>query len=310
MESYSKTVLILNPSAASGRAAKMWPEVRERARRKLGDFRAMITSRPGEAIRFAEESARAGADRLVCFGGDGILNEVVNGVMAADLAPEDRPAIGYVPCGTGMDFVRTAPVPRQWKDALDVAASGKTMKMDIGKISFRTHHGEAASRYFHNVASFGLGGEVDRKINRSKKRFGPVSFFRATFSAVVKYGRKRVLIGIDDRLEGFATIWNVAVCNGRTHGGGMKVAKKAEIDDGLFQVTILGDLNLMEVFCKFPKLYTGNLKGSKLYTTAGRKVWAASEETVLVDIDGECPGTLPLLAEIVPGAIRLIADLK
>ena len=73
------------------------------------------------------------------------------------------------------------------------AARGRAAKMDIGKISFRTHHGEAASRYFHNVASFGLGGEVDQKINRSKKRFGPVSFFKATFSAVAKYGRKRCL---------------------------------------------------------------------------------------------------------------------
>ncbi len=307
-KSFKKTVFIVNPASGSGRAGGEWSRLRGLAERKLGSFTAMATSKAGDAAEFARRAADGGADRLVCFGGDGLLNEAINGLMRVGPDAAKNTAVGFVPAGTGVDFSRTAPVPRNPKDALEVVAEGFATTIDLGKIAYRDHNGKSSFRYFHNVASFGVGGEIDLKVNKSSKLFGPLSFWVETFAAVLKYGKKRIFINVDDRLEGFAKVWNVAICNGRTHGGGMKVAKDARIDDGLFHVTFLGDLTLPQVFREFPRLYTGNLDGPKTHTVTGRKIWAASDEKVLIDVDGECPGMLPVFAEIVPAALTLIVE--
>ncbi len=308
MQLKNHSVFIVNPRAGSGRAGSGWPKVASMAKKRLGDFQTRWTSKPGDAVSFAKEAVCDGAGIVVCVGGDGTLNEVINGIMCHEPSVREDVDVGYIPCGTGLDFIKTLPVPEKVEDALEVIKRRKTHRIDIGKIFFRNHTGQTTFLYFHNVVSFGLGGEVDKKINESKKIFGTVSFFRAAFMAIIKYGKKKIYIKVDDHLEGQAVIWNVVVGNGCFHGAGMKVAPEAKIDDGLFHVTIIGNMNLIEVFCKFPKLYTGNLKARKIQQTVGRLIHAASEQKVLIDIDGECPGTLPAIIEMVPKAINFVVE--
>ena len=300
------TVFIINPKAGSGRSGSRWPAVMSLAKKHLGLFQVMRTSGPGDAVNFAKEAVCKGAGLVVCVGGDGTLNEVINGIMSHGPSVREGVCVGYIPCGTGLDFIRTVPIPKKLEQAVEVIKNKNTRLIDIGKISYRDHSGKAACRYFHNVVSFGLGGEVDIKINDSRKLFGTASFFRAAFMAVLRYGKKKVYIKVDHHLEGEAVIWNVVVGNGRYHGAGMKVAPEAKIDDGIFHVTILGNMNLIEAFCKFPKLYTGNFKVRKIQQTVGKMIHAASEQKVLIDLDGECPGTLPAIMEMVPKAINLV----
>ena len=128
-----------------------------------------------------------------------------------------------------------------------------------------------------------------------------------TLVSLFAYERKRIRFRVDDGNERTVDVLNIAVANGKYHGGGMLVAPDAVIDDGIFHVTVIGAMNLPLVFWHLPKLYTGKIKSIRQVSmTTGTKVSATSEQRVLLDIDGEQPGSLPAELEIVPAALNMI----
>jgi len=274
----------------------------------LGPFETLLTEGPGDATRMTREALLKGTGRIICVGGDGTLNEVVNGFFD-EKGPLRREAVlGFLPNGTGCDFVRTMPIPSDLKASIETIREGQVRTIDLGRIRFRDHQGGTSTRYFHNIASFGLGGEVVDRVNRTSKICGPfVTFIWGTIVSVLSYGKKRILLRVDDGEERAVDVLNVAVANGRYHGGGMLVAPDAVSDDGIFHVTVIGYMTLPLVFRHLPKLYTGKIKTIRhVSITTGKKVCARSEQRVLLDVDGEQPGTLPAEVEIVPGAINMI----
>ncbi len=304
-----KTAFIVNPHAGNGATCMEWPRIQAFARDRLGPFEEHLTTGPGDATRAAAEQLRRGVERIICVGGDGTLNEVVNGLVGEDGVIPAGVVVGFIPNGTGCDFVRTNPIPRKIGDCLSLIKEGRTRCLDLGRLTFRNHCGETAVCYFHNIASFGIGGEVVARVNRTSKAFGPfASFMWGTLLSLVLYGTKRVRLRIDDGPETECSAWNIAVANGRYHGGGMCVAPDAMTDDGLLHVTVIGDLRLPEVFWHLPKLYCkriGAIKKVRMATC--RKIEASSGERVLLDVDGEQPGTLPARFEVVPAAMNIIA---
>jgi YegS/Rv2252/BmrU family lipid kinase len=241
-------------------------------------------------------------------GGDGTLNEVVTGMMDGSGALRPEALLGLISMGTGRDFIRTSQIPGDPERALQVIAAGCSMPLDLGKISYVDHQGQQASRYFLNVASFGLGGEVDERVSRTTKIFGGfVSFIWATLLSVLSYRKKTIRLRIDGSPEETMAVLNVAIANGQYHGGGMWIAPEASLSDGLFHVTVIGDFSIPEVFRHLPKLYNGRLfELEKVKTVTGKKIEARSDERVLLDVDGEQPGILPVSLEIVPSALRVI----
>jgi YegS/Rv2252/BmrU family lipid kinase len=241
-------------------------------------------------------------------GGDGTLNEVVNGFFDETGSIRKDAFLGFVPNGTGCDFSRSVPIPSGVRASLETIREGHVRKIDLGRIRFRNHQGGTTTRYFHNIASFGLGGEVVDRVNRTSKARGPFfSFIWGTIVSLFTYEKKRIRLTVDDGDERTVDVFNIAVANGRFHGGGMLVAPDAVTDDGLFQVTVIGAMILPLVFWHLPKLYTGKIKSIRQVSMqTGRRVTAASEQRVLLDIDGEQPGTLPAEMEIVPEAISII----
>ena len=216
--------------------------------------------------------------------------------------------LGFIPRGTGSDFIKTVPIPKAINRGLDVIKCSHARTIDLGRLQYRDHNGHLSQRYFHNVASFGLGGEVDARVNRGCKVFGGfISFIWATLISILIYNKKRIHLRVDDSFDGKIISWNVAVANGQYHGGGMWIAPGASVDDGLFHVTLIGDLSLAEVFLNLPKLYNGRLTElKKVRTLVGKKVEAYSDQRVLLDVDGEQPGQLPVTIDIIPGALRFI----
>jgi YegS/Rv2252/BmrU family lipid kinase len=303
-----KTVFIVNPHAGNGSTGRSWPVLATYARDRLGSFEALATKGPGEASHYSRRAVEAGVSRLVCMGGDGTLNETINGIMAAsERSPEF--VLGFVPNGTGCDLVRTVPIPRNVRAAVDLIAEGRSRPLDLGRLTFRDHRRRTVHRYFHNVASFGLGGEVDARVNRTTKAFGPfLSFIWATLVSILYYGKKEIRLRAESGFQQTVRVWNVAIANGQFHGGGMWVAPEAQVDDGCFHVTIIGNLSLAGVCRNLPRLYNGTIgRIAEVTTLETTRVDADSKETVLLDVDGEQPGTLPLTAEIVPGALRILA---
>jgi len=304
-----KSVFIVNPNAGNGSTGLNWPHIRALAENTLSPFESYITTGPGDAGRFAGEAIASGADQVVCVGGDGTLNEVLNGYMAHAEGVRGNVRLGFIPNGTGCDFIKTVRIPGNVKQAVAVIAANKVRPVDVGRLHYKDHDGRTRCRYFHNISSFGLGGEVDQRVNRTAKPFGPfASFIWATLVSIFQYGPKKVYLKIDDDFERTCTVWNVAVANGQYHGGGMWVAPDASVHDGLFHITVIGDLSVPQVFLNLPRLYNGRImQVRKVLSVTGKKIAASSQQRVLLDIDGEQPGTLPVVMDLLPGALNLIA---
>ena len=305
---YKKTVFIVNHHAGNGSTGREWPLIGDRARGLLGPFETCLTGGPGDATRITREHLLKGADRIICVGGDGTLNEVVNGFFDGDRPLQKDAVLGFLPNGTGCDFSRTTPIPAGLEASLATILEDHVHTIDLGHIRFRDHQGNTAARYFHNIASFGLGGEVVDRVNRTSKACGPfLTFIWGTLVSLFAYGAKSVSIRVDGGEAQAVDVLNIAIANGRYHGGGMLVAPDALTDDGLFHVTIIRAMSLPLVFWHLPKLYLGGIERIHQVTIQpGKRAAAESEQRVLLDVDGEQPGTLPVELSIVPGAIKMI----
>src|ERR1051325_1726149 len=215
---------------------------------------------------------RGGAERVVAIGGDGTINEVVNGFFderGAAIAAEASMAV--IPFGTGGDFRRTVNLPTELADAARVIAANHRRKIDVGRLEFTTPGGARAARMFANIASFGVSGVVDRLVNQSDKRLGRLSFALATARATWSYRNQRVQLVFDGRDRVEATINTVAVANGRYFGGAVMVAPNAELDDGQFDVIAMGDFGFGDLLKSGRRLYQGtHLTMDKVTARRGR----------------------------------------
>jgi YegS/Rv2252/BmrU family lipid kinase len=276
----------------------------------LGPFETRLTEGPGDATSLTRSCLLAAADIVVCVGGDGTLNEVVNGFFDDDAPVRKGAILGFIPNGTGCDFARTFLLPSGIKPALQSIKNHSTQTIDLGRIRFLNHHGGTTSRYFHNIASFGMGGEVVARVNRTSKAFGPFfTFIWGTLLTLFSYKKKGVAMSVDGVKKFTGDIFHIAVANGRYQGGGMLVAPDAVMDDGMLHVTVIGAMILPLVLLRLPKLYNGKIKTiPQVLVATGKKVSISSPERVLFDIDGEQPGMLPAELEIVPAAIALIVN--
>ena len=307
-----KTVVIVNPKSQGGRLGKRWAELTDTIGRVF-PFDEAITQAAGDATRLAREALKAGAERVVAIGGDGTINEVVNGFFddqGAPIAP--NASFALIPFGTGGDFRRTMNIPQEIADAAAVIKANHKKKIDVGKLELTTTAGAKQLRMFANIASFGVSGVVDRLVNESGKKFGRLSFAVATARATWAYKNQRVQLifdgNVSDRVE--ATINTVAVANGKYFGGKMMVAPHAEVDDGLFDVVSMGDLGFGDLLKSGRRLYAGtHLTMDKVTSRRARIVEAEPVDPkaiVELDVDGESPGRLPARFEIVPGALWMV----
>jgi YegS/Rv2252/BmrU family lipid kinase len=305
-----RTVVIVNPQSQGGKLGKRWPELADTLGRAF-PFDEARTNAPGDATRLAREALRAGAERVIAVGGDGTINEVVNGFFDDDGVPiSPRAAFGLVPYGTGGDFRRTMDIPIAIASAAAVIAADHRVRIDVGKLDYTTTAGGRARRMFANIASFGVSGVVDRLVNESGKKLGRLSFAVATARATWAYKNQRVQLRFDDGERVELTINTVAVANGRYFGGAMMVAPNAEVDDGVFDVVALGDFHFGDLLKSGRRIYRGShLTMDKVTSRRARTVDAEPIEPgaiVELDVDGECLGKLPARFELVPGALAMV----
>ena len=243
---------------------------------------------------------------IVAVGGDGTLNEVASGFFEGSTAIAPEAVLGVIAVGTGSDFGRT--IGQTDLQSVCAGLGGRnTRTIDVGFARFSNHAGTAATRIFINVASFGIGGSVTRLVSpRLKALNGRTAFALATLRALSLYRDQVVSLQIDDDLPRSLAITNCAFGNGRFFGAGMQVAPAAQLDDGQFDVTIWSGFTLMDFIFKRHMLYDGGhvrLPGTE--TRRARRASATGDGTVLLEIDGESVGRLPVQLEILPAAMRL-----
>jgi diacylglycerol kinase (ATP) len=242
-----------------------------------------------------------GARRLVVVGGDGSVNEVVNG-----LSPGDDVEFAVIPRGTGWDFVRTFGIPRDLDGAIDVALTGSVREIDLGAATYRTWAGEERRSTFANVASAGISGAIAQRANESSKALGgKVSYYWATLAVFFGWQTGELTVTVDSETRSGRMI-DAMVCNGRFLGGGMMMCPDAEPDDGFFDVLLIGDVTKRDLAFVLPKTYKGkHLPHPRLELLRGSVVTVESNGPLPLELDGEQPGTTPVRFEILPRALRL-----
>jgi diacylglycerol kinase (ATP) len=303
-----KTVLVVNPRSANGTTGKNWAKIEQEIRRGLKtDLDVRFTERQGHGTTLASEAIKEGYERVVAVGGDGTINEVVNGFFEKGKPLNPNAAMAVMSIGTGSDFVKTLEFPTTPFEAAERTRLGKVWAVDLGKCSFVSLDGEQRSRFFINIAGFGFEGAVVDKVNRTTKAFGgPVSFLWAILTILLTYKNKLTKYQIDDRPEEEKVLLFV-VANGRYYGGGLKPAPDAQLDDGLFDIVSLGDFGFLEAVSNLGRFRKGtHLEVPKVSFWRGRTVVASSEETQLVEMEGEVVGRLPARFEMLPKAMKLI----
>jgi YegS/Rv2252/BmrU family lipid kinase len=302
--------LVVNPKSAAGRTGRHWAKLEREARSALGDVRVGMTADPMHATTLAREALLAGHRLVLAVGGDGTLGEVVNGFFGPDGTPvAPGAAVGLLPRGTGGDFRKTALLPREFGEAARRVAVATVRPIDVGRVRFRTHEGGLGERYFLNVASFGVSGQVAKEVNRTTKAFGGlVSFYIASFKAMMRYRDRPVRIRVDDGPPEEVQVTTLAVANGQYFGGGMKVAPGARLDDGLFSCTLWGGYGIGDFVFRSGSIYSGrHVEWGGTRTFTAKKLEVESDFPLLMDVDGEGPGMLPATFEILPGAVGLKA---
>ena len=253
----------------------------------------MLSEYPGH---LAEAARDAGGRLLVVVGGDGTMNEVVNGAAGTNAE------IAVLPNGTGQDFSRTHAIPTDFDDAVRVALDGETRTVDVGRVTLGDE-----TRYFANVGSAGMSGSVARRANSMSKRLGGrATFFYALTREFLAWQNTEVTVRLDGGDERHGAIHDVIVAIGRWHGGGMHLAPDASQDDALFDVVLIGDVNKLDFLTTAPRLYTGKyLSHPKVDHARSATIEIDAAQPLPVEVDGEPIGTTPARFEVVPAALRI-----
>ena len=261
----------------------------------------LFSERPGHLRELARDAAEGGSKLLVVVGGDGSVNEVANGV-----AGREDVEIAMIPCGTGWDFARTYAIPHKLDRAIEVALSGTTRTIDLGRADYRAWDGSEAASHFANVASAGMSGAIAQRANETTKALGgKVSYLWATVAVFAKWQNSELRLTVDGESRS-GRMHDVVVANGKTFGGGMIICPDAEPDDGLFDVLTIGDLTKRDLLTTLPKTFWGkHLPHPKAELLRGAVVTVDADAPLPVELDGEQPGTTPVRFEIVPRALRL-----
>lgn len=302
-----KTFFVVNPKSANGNTGKRWAELAATIGRTLSDFGVEFTKGAMDAMHITRQAIKNGYECIVAVGGDGTINEVVNGFFEDGKVINAQAALGVLPRGTGGDFRKTFDWDLDSGAAIRRLQTPDTRPFDVGLVEFLAHDGTTQRRYFANICSFGVSGLVDEEVNRTSKAFGgTVSFMLGSLKALTKYDDQAVSIRFDDGAPEQLKITTLSVANGKYFGGGMKVAPEADVSDGIFDVTVWSGYGLKDFVIKSKGVYSGaHVKWPGTRCLRARKVVAESAERVLIDCDGEQPGTLPCTMTILPGAIRL-----
>jgi YegS/Rv2252/BmrU family lipid kinase len=310
-------LLVVNPRSGGGNTGKIFDAMRVPLKQALGDFDVAFTERGRHAVELAREASLGGRGLVVAVGGDGTIHEVVNGLMMARAEGSKATRLGVIGQGTGGDFRRSLGIEHRLDRYCAAIAGGKTRHVDVGRATFTGHDGAPASSYFINILSAGIGGVVDQLVAEASRGLGgTVAYYTASLRGLIRsvIGTCKCTMSLagTERVEEMATR-NIAICNGRFFGSGMKVAPMAELDDGLFEVVSLGAASKLRFAIESSsRIYTGEHIGKE-----GVRHFRCDKVTIellnkdvsdrfLLDVDGEPLGRMPLSIEVMPGALDVL----
>lgn len=287
--------VIINPRAGTADQAAAVIE------RFAGRQDGMIyeTSSAGHARQLAQAAAQAGCDLVIAVGGDGTINEVVNG-LAVNLAGV---TLGIIPLGTGNDLARTLAIPLDPVEALDVIEQRRERRIDLINVkSYETN------TYCVNVAAGGFSGQVDEVLNEDiKATWGPLAYLVSAASVLPDLTGYETTVAYEDEAPRRVDALSIIVANGRTAGGGLRVAPQANPEDGLLDVVIVRYSSLLNLAGVAARLLAGNYLDSDVVVHKQvRRLSIASRPGMWFNIDGELLTKEPVIFAVQPQALRVL----
>lgn len=301
----SRTLIVLNPHAGSGRAGRLWKELEPLLWELLGELVVAITQRQEDVAEHLDKAQAAGVQRVIAIGGDGTNHSLVNAL--ADLnerSPQAaRMVYGQLPIGSGRDWARYRNIPMDVRAAAHWIANATPVATDIGLVRY-----EGERQHFLNIASAGLSGEVDRRVNAVKRR-RPWTFLQATVEGILQHRPQPMQVTLDGQTWFSGPAYLVAVANGTTFGHGMRVAPHARSDDGLFDVVLVEGVSRPTILKALYRVYNGShLTHPAVHYRQARSVRIQGLlDSVGLDLDGEHASSRDMQFEIQPGLLNILA---
>ena len=294
-------LVIVNPTAGGGRAGRLVPWLRER----LGlrpEARLEVTTHAGHAERLAAEAAPV-HDRIVAVGGDGTVQEIINGMLASG----GGASLGIVPTGSGNDLARSLRLPTEPGAAWTVAVGEGVRPLDLGQAS----NGREGARWFGSAGGIGFdAGVATAMSSRSGWQRGRAGYLLTTLAELRRFENREVEIVIDGSASRRRVLF-IAIANGEYYGGGMRIAPGAVTDDGLLDVCIVGDISRLTALRQLPNLYRGtHVAHPQVELVQARSLSIEGDARTLVHLDGEPFGTLPLTVELHRDRLLVAAPLR
>ena len=303
-----KTLFIVNPAAGHGRGDDRWSAAQARALAAFPGSEAWKTERAGHASELARRGLERGFEALVAVGGDGTIGEVVDGFLSAPASLRGKALLGVWPAGSGCDLARHLRIGAEPESMLALLAKPAVRRLDAGSLDFAGPDGKTMRKYFLNVVSLGLGGEVGRRIAATGKAWGGTLSYMAISLACLARAKPYPMTLVIDGVEAPEASYHlIAVANTSTTGGGMRIAPRADAQDGKLDFVAVGDLSRLQLFGRFPLIYSGGHLGTSGVThRLISRLEVRSKAPVYLNIDGEAMGALPAVFEALPGAVPFL----
>ena len=300
------TKVIINPHSSNKGTLETWIQKKELLKKSIGEFDYEFTKQRDDATTITSKALKDGYTWIIAIGGDGTINESINGFFENGLLINKDAVFSFIMLGTGSDFVKSFNLPSHLDQKIQYLKDAKTSPIDLIKITTKKH-----IFYSNNVSSIGLGADVafmvnhSKAINTLKKLNGKIAFFMASFIGLLMFRNKNVEYetnGIKQKVK----IKELVIANGKYYGGSMLIAPNASIDDGLLDIILLKNLSIFDFIIHNPKLYKGkhlNLKEVEEIKT--QKISIDSDEKIKIQVDGEVRGVLPASFEIEKSILKV-----
>jgi YegS/Rv2252/BmrU family lipid kinase len=298
--------IVINPRSAGGKATAEWEKIGQLLQENKIDYTHIFTEYPQQATELVKNAIEKGFRKIVAIGGDGTLNEVMNGIFVQKVVASTEIEFAVIPVGTGSDWIRTHKIPKRYNDSVALLKNGTNIFQDVGIVKY-WENGKEKMRYFMNVAGFAYDAFVGEKTYHVSKAGlgGTFYYLYLTIKCLGEYESANMTIeGEGFKFEGRVFLANAGIC--RYSGGGMQLVPLSIPDDGLFDITIIEHLSPMQILWHIPKVYIGKtygIKKSHHYRTSWLKVSAKNE--CKIEVEGEVLGQVPVELSILHKALKL-----
>lgn len=300
-------LVIVNPNAGKGKGLRDWHLIAEFLKRKHISFTVKFTESKGHAVILTQEGLNNGCRNIITVGGDGTLNEVINGIFTDLSCPPTDILLALIPVGTGNDWGRMFGIPLDYEKAAGIISEGRVMLHDIGMVTY-FEGAEKKLRYFINIAGLGFESDVVRRTNYQKEKGygGKAIYFFNLLMSLLSYKNTSAEICVDGEKTS-AEVFSINVGNGKYCGGGMRQTPNALPDDGLLDVTVINGIGKIEIIRNLKILYDGSiLSHPKIDGYKCRNLKVSSDSIIWVEADGESLGHTPAEFSLLPAAINIV----